>query len=141
MDINGIMKNKINKNSTIRDVLQILGTNLLRNEFNNNIHIAATLGSIKKEENIIITDLRFKNEKKCIEELGGITIRVNRPCVYDTNGDGDCGIGICKCKQLQHPSETELDNETFKYVIDNNGTIGDLIEKVREILIKENIIK
>lgn len=39
-----------------------------------------------------------------------------------------------------HPSETALDNAEFDYIINNNGTIEELIEKVREILIKENII-
>jgi hypothetical protein len=40
----------------------------------------------------------------------------------------------------QHPSETALDNATFDYTVDNNGTIEDLIEKVRLILVKEKII-
>lgn len=40
----------------------------------------------------------------------------------------------------QHPSETALDNTEFDYVIDNNGTIDDLIQKVKEILIKERIL-
>ena len=39
-----------------------------------------------------------------------------------------------------HPSETALDNHSFDYTIDNNGTIEELIEKVREILIKEKVI-
>ena len=39
-----------------------------------------------------------------------------------------------------HPSETALDNHPFDYTIDNNGTIEELIEKVREILIKEKLI-
>lgn len=40
----------------------------------------------------------------------------------------------------EHPSETALDNVEFDYTIDNNGTIGDLVEKVKEILIKEKLI-
>ena len=39
-----------------------------------------------------------------------------------------------------HPSETALDDAEFDYEIINDGTIEDLIEKVKEILIKENII-
>ena len=39
-----------------------------------------------------------------------------------------------------HESETALDNETFDYVVNNNGSIKDLIKKVKEILIKEKII-
>jgi hypothetical protein len=36
--------------------------------------------------------------------------------------------------------ETALDDTEFDYEIENNGTLEDLVEKVREILIKENII-
>lgn len=39
-----------------------------------------------------------------------------------------------------HESETALDDATFDYTIDNNGTIEELIEKVREILIKDKLI-
>lgn len=40
----------------------------------------------------------------------------------------------------QHPSETSLDSATFDYTIDNNGTIEELIEKIKQVLIKENLI-
>ena len=125
------MKNKITKKSTIRDVMQVLGTDLLRQGFNNNIHVAATLGSIKENEKVIITDLRFPNELEAIKKHNGITIRINRGLVERTG------------KMIQGPehiSETALDNAEFDYVIENDCTIDDLIEKVREILIKENII-
>ena len=45
-------------------------------------------------------------------------------------------------KIKEHESETALDNyNDWDYVIDNNGTIEDLIEKVKQILIKEKIWK
>lgn len=40
----------------------------------------------------------------------------------------------------EHPSETALDTAEFDYIISNSGTIKDLIEAVKEILIKEKII-
>ena len=131
MVINGIMKNKITKKSTIRDIMQVLGTDLLRQNFNNNIHVAATLGSIKENEKVIITDLRFPNELEAIKKHNGITIRINRGLIERTGK---------MIQEPEHISETALDNVEFDYVIENDGTIGDLIEKVREILIKENII-
>lgn len=72
----------------------------------------------------IITDVRFPNEKKAIEEKGGFVIRVNRENIPIDN----------------HSSETSLDNATFKHVIDNSGTIDELIEKVKQILIAEKIL-
>ena len=131
MDINGIMKNKITKKSTIRDVMQVLGTDLLRQGFNNNIHVAATLGSIKENEKVIITDVRFPNELEAIKKRNGITIRINRDLVERT---GKLIPGP------EHISETALDDAKFDYVIENNGTIEELIEQVKKILIKEEII-
>ena len=135
MDINGIMKNKITKKSTIRDIMQVLGTDLLRQGFNNNIHVAATLGSIKENEKVIITDMRFPNELKAVKDKGGITIRVNRPNIHYL-----LESGINNQNKVEHESETALDNAEFDYTIDNDGSIEELIEKVKEILIKEKLL-
>lgn len=48
--------------------------------------------------------------------------------------------GLLGLRLIAHESETSLDDYEFDYVIDNNGTIEDLIVKVKEILIKEKII-
>jgi len=40
-----------------------------------------------------------------------------------------------------HESETALDNWTdWDYVIDNNGTLEELVEKVKQILIELNML-
>ena len=82
--------------------------------------------------NWIITDMRFENELEAIKSREGITIRVNRGKWTGLEKE------IIECNQ--HPSETALDNATFDYVLDNNGTIEELIVKVEEILIKERIL-
>lgn len=75
--------------------------------------------TVKKElPNWIITDVRYKNEADAIKSLGGILIRVDRNT--ELNDD--------------HISETALDDyDGWDYVIDNNGTLGDLRNKVREL--------
>jgi len=78
--------------------------------------------------NWIITDLRFPNEADAIEQRGGVTIRVNRD-----NGTRAININ-------PHFSETALDNYPFNYTIDNDGSIDDLIIKVKEILIDLKLI-
>ena len=133
------MKNKINKNSTLREVLQIVGTELLREGFNKNVHVASTMANIKDKDNVIITDLRFPNELEAVKKRGGITIRVNRPC----NICGGSGYHKMSCpvsKSGEHYSETAIDKSKFDYVIENSGSIEELIEKVREILKKEKLI-
>ena len=74
----------------------------------------------------IITDSRFPNDADYVKKLDGINIRVERNLPKVEN---------------EHFSEKALDGYKFDYVIDNLGSIEDLIEKVREILIKEKIIK
>jgi len=39
-----------------------------------------------------------------------------------------------------HPSETALDNYSFDYIIDNNGTMEDLISSVRYVCRVLNLI-
>ena len=89
--------------------------------------------------NWIITDMRFPNELKAIEDRNGITIRVNRD--YIVKGDTNTSMKIGNPEPFNHhPSETALDNANFKYTINNDGSIEELIEKVKEILILEKII-
>lgn len=142
---------------TYRDLLQRLGTEVCRNLHPNfwinilmkdykviqyyhgesvegkGIYDVTEADELKAEiypkyPNWIITDCRFPNEANAIKEKGGINIRINR----------DNGTRIIDINP--HPSETSLDNYTFDYVIDNNGTIEELIQEVKEILIKEYII-
>ncbi len=134
---------------TPRLLLQLLGTECGREIIHPDIWVNATfadyqpngapynsLGDVfddlklcpfeTKMPNWIISDVRFPNEAKAIKDRNGILIRVNR------------NIGL----EFMHESETALDNyNDWDYVIDNNGTIEDLIEKVKQILIKEKIWK
>ena len=87
--------------------------------------------------NWIITDMRFPNELEAVKNRGGISIRVNRP--YSTVA-GDNGIPATFNHAQFHPSETALDNAEFDHIINNNGTIEELIEKVREVLIQHKIL-
>ena len=144
---------------TPRLLLQLLGTECGRNIIHPNIWVNALFteyrlyGEVKPFANKtlkddeypkwVITDMRFLNELKAIEDRGGITIRVNRDnCICDfkeaTYCDKKCRIDR---NYKEHPSETALDNAKFAHTIINDGTIEDLVKKIREILIKENIIK
>lgn len=90
--------------------------------------------------NWIITDLRFPNELEAVKKRGGITIRVNRPCDI-CGGSGYHKMSCPVSKSGEHSSETALDDAEFDYVIDNNGTISELIDKMRNILIENKLIK
>lgn len=129
--------------STYRDLLQYVGTDLFRNQFHPNTWVNATFADYKKispevKGNMsvhelfrpdypqwIISDVRFPNELKAIKDRGGICIRVSRPPIEPD----------------PHISESALDDsDDFDYMIINSGTIDELVEKVKKILIKEKII-
>lgn len=130
-------RSKVSIPMTYRDFLQKLGTEAMRDGLHTNVWVNALFADYNPVAklaggdilpNWIITDMRFPNEMEAVKERKGITIRVSRT-----------GIHTPKVEDL-HPSETSLDDAEFDYHIDNSGTIEDLIEKVIEILIKENII-
>jgi hypothetical protein len=115
---------------TFRSLLQILGTNLLRNQLHENVWVNALFSKYKKDfreykcsetyPSWIITDVRFPNEARAVKDRGGIVIRVNRNNTEIT--------------KMTHISETALDGYDFDWIIDNNGTIEDLIVKTKEML-------
>ncbi|MEI7614947.1 MAG: hypothetical protein WCK63_18760 [Betaproteobacteria bacterium] len=125
---------------TVREFLQKLGTEAIRNGLHTNAWVNAlmsdyvTFTAVDKDNVMthlnyfdwIITDTRFPNELKAVKDKGGITIQVRR---------GPKPTGPL------HPSETALDDAEFDYVIDNNGTMEELAVKVSMILIAENIIQ
>ena len=123
-------------NLTFRLLLQLLGTECGREILHPNIWVNALFADYKatnvksyinkfgEEEvvdmdlpNWIMTDVRFPNEVKAIKDRGGVVIRVNR----DSDVVDD------------HPSETSLNDYEFDYVIENKGSIEDLIEKVKQL--------
>lgn len=133
---------------TLQLLLQKISTDAMRNVIHSNVWINALFAEYKREEilpehdepiasyiprykepNWIITDMRFPNELEAIKQRGGITIRVNR---YTGNVGIDNDTHVVT--DWQHPSETALDNAEFDYVIDNSGSINDLIDKVRDIV-------
>jgi hypothetical protein len=136
---------------TYREFLQRLGTEAMRDGLHTNVWVNAlfadykrALDLVKSEDpkydlkveevgeypNWIITDMRFPNEMEAVEQRKGITIRVHR----------DLHNGNAHISPIPHASETALDDAKFDYEIINDGTLEDLVDKVKEILIKENII-
>ena len=121
---------------TVRDFLQILGTEALREGLHKNTWVNALLADYKaynvstdEDGNVkyrmphwLITDTRFPNELAAVREKGGIAIKVVR--------DNTTDIGAT------HSSETALDHITdWDYVIDNNGSLEDLKRQLSEIII------
>ena len=121
------------KPMTVRDLIQRLGTEAMRDGLHKNVWVNALMADYKpgpfypdvpaedhaKLPNWIITDTRFPNEAQAIKDKGGMVIKVDRPGVGPVNG---------------HPSEDALKDYNFDYVIHNNGSINDLDKKVIEFI-------
>jgi hypothetical protein len=122
---------QFNELMSVREFLQKLGTEAMREGLHTNVWVNALFADYNRESfrsdvktNWIITDMRFPNEMEAVELREGVTIKVVRP---------GTAVGT-------HPSETALDDAYFDHVISNDGTIEDLIEKVRQVLTIERII-
>ena len=127
---------KMELKMTVREFLQKLGTDGLRDGLHTNVWVNALFADYQCThadqapngldcDNWIITDCRFPNEAQAVKQHGGIIIRVNRPGVEAINA---------------HPSETALDHWKFDVVIDNDGTVQDLLAKVKTILEEQTIL-
>ena len=130
---------------TPRLMLQLLGTEAGRQIIHPNIWVNALFADYYEGEvlakasgfnletdpsNWIITDVRFPNEAQVIKDRGGILIRIYR------NND------LLDSSNPTHASEVALDNwKEWDYVIDNNDSIEQLIEKTKEILKTEKLWK
>jgi hypothetical protein len=131
---------------SVREFLQRLGTEAMRDGLHENVWCNALFADYNatgynykgcenkviqgewEYPNWIITDMRFPNEMEAVVKRNGITIRVTRPVKKSKN------------TARLHPSETSLDKAKFDYEIINDGTMEELVKKVREILVKEELI-
>lgn len=153
---------------TVREFLQKLGTEGIRNGVHTNAWVNALFADYKpvngkinkvywtnedfRNDTItvegeveypkwIITDTRFPNEAHAIKDKGGIVIRVVRtyPILEKWEKEAE-EKGVVFKEESKHPSEIALNNWSFDYSILNDGSIEDLTKKVKEMLIWFNII-
>ena len=134
-----------------RMAMQLIGTDVMRDCFNDNIWIL----SLKKKlsslsGDIVVSDVRFKNEANMIRESGGVLIRIvnekTKPIWYDAAYSANNGCE--KGKKLMmteynyvHVSEWDLIGYKQDYIVENTSTLEDLYSKIDHVLteIKNNI--
>ena len=142
---------------TPRKLLQLLGTGFGR-DIHPNIRVNALFADYKvryiEEEategnkqngsyikkykpNWIITDVEFPNDAQAIKDRGGIVIRVNRDKFSYQSDLPETASPIEHAERgkelYYHPSEAALDDYEFDAVIDNDGSIEELVEKVKQL--------
>lgn len=108
-----------------RKFLQFIGTEWAR-DINENVWVELLLAQVesKGEENIFVSDLRFKNEFVALKRQGFV-------CVHIAGKDG--------CKEeggyANHQSDNDLiDCTEWDYILENKGSLDELYTKLDRIM-------
>jgi hypothetical protein len=113
----------------VRRLLQMLGTEIGRNMFGENVWVDLAADKIQRlrheGKDVIITGIRFPNESLLIERLGGIRVLVERP-------------GLANTDFSSHASEVSLDHDAVDLVIHNSSDLDHLYEAVDRLMVIHN---
>lgn len=135
----------IGSQMTPRLALQLFGTECIRNIFHPNVWSASLINRVKVDT--VVTDCRFTNEIQSIKESGGLVLRVKRgpePKWYDEMIRFNSGVSFIEedidiqelreSGYIPHISETNWIGSEFDYIIENDGTLKELYEKIDKIM-------
>ena len=104
---------------TIRQMLQLLGTEWGREQIGQDIWVEAMRKRLGHGGYWVIDDLRFTNEYRMLRELGASVVLLTRPgCICDN----------------AHASETEWQYFMPSVVVDNYGDLADFKTKILNLL-------
>ena len=107
--------------NTVRELLQFIGTDIGRDIINKDIWTNITkdaVNNLKKDNNVVITDVRFENEKDVIKDMGGYVIEIQRKTELSD---------VAKHKSEDIDFESDL-------VIENNGSMQKMYDQIEEFL-------
>lgn len=169
LDKNNKAYNKsIVKPITVREMLQIIGTDALRNNLHQDVWVNALFADYIQQKHRTCLDCNhffnfneFKNNKKVCPNCNSFnhaSVMIenesnwiitdmrfpNEMQAVKTNGGITIRVVRPNDKDIPldlHPSETALDDAEFDYEIINDGTIEDLKEKVEGIILHINLNK
>lgn len=128
---------------TPRWVLQNWGTEVLRQHFHDDIWIASLENKLLKAQsgNFVISDVRFPNEMRTIQNLNGSIWRVQRgelPVWATKNYENFAALEqhMKRYYPMVHSSEWNWILNKFNTIIYNNGSLKDLHKKIETCLMK-----
>lgn len=123
-------------NMTAREVMQVIGTDIFRNYFHNNIWVSYMLRKINssKADVIFIDDLRFNSEAEALMNKGAMIIHIERMWGQGGSHHSENGLDINILKSYKHfykipdvsmMSKNEIAfkavKEYFKYVLSSQS--------------------
>jgi hypothetical protein len=121
-----------------------MGTDVLRNHFNQDIWFLTVENRIRKNptQNVVISDVRFPNEIDFIKKEKGILVKINRgpnPVWYETavmanNGNSIAKEVMTKTYSSAHFSEWAWAGSKVDFEINNDSTLENLQIQVRKMI-------
>ena len=133
-------------NLTPRWILQYWGTEVCRRGFHDDIWIASLENKLRaSQDDVVISDCRFPNEIKSIQDQGGTIVWVKRgemPAWYQdavnfNEGDRNMNFATSRARLERlgiHASETAWVGTKFDFEIDNNGSLEELYKQVKGLV-------
>ena len=107
-----------------RELLQTLGTEWGRDMVRSDIWIVIAMRQAEAIRRlggkVAVSDVRFQNEAEAIRAAGGVVWQVARP------------VAVLAGAAVEHASEAGLPAELVDTVIDNSGSLDDLVETVED---------
>lgn len=95
----------------VRRLLQNMGTEVGRQIIDPDLWVKISMRDLRITDQVVFTDVRFKNEAEAIKMMGGNVWRINRPGVEALNS---------------HSSENSMDGWNYDLILTNHGSIKDL---------------
>ena len=132
---------KFNKSITPRYILQYFGTEVCRENLLDGIWVDSLERKIQQYDNVVITDVRFKNEISFLKSIGAVFVQIDRrqtrPNWYGYLDSLDKSVfDAYAVSQNIHKSEYDwYGNPHIDYIIDNNGTLQELELKILDVIV------
>jgi adenylate kinase family enzyme len=132
---------KFGKPITPRYILQYFGTEVCRENLLDNIWVHSLERKIQQHENVVVTDVRFKNEISFLKSIGAVFVQIDRketrPEWFDFLDflDPSTFEAYANSQQI-HKSEYDwYAHPLIDYRIENNGTLQELELKVLDVIV------
>jgi len=132
------------QNFSPRYALQIIGTDVLRNNFHQDLWFLTLENRIRKnpEKPVVISDVRFPNEIEFIKKHNGTLLKINRgpaPVWFDTAVMANKGNSLAKDVMTRtysaaHFSEWAWVGTKVDYELDNNDSLEHLENQIKKII-------
>lgn len=113
---------------TNREIMQILGTDIFRKLFDENIWVNSTINEILKSdyELCLIDDMRFNSEAKSVISNGGYIVILNRTVNFSDVHESE--RGITDVEILEHERVFHID--PYENIMDKNRRVCDILDEI-----------